>query len=335
MSLKRQRPCSSDGDSGLALLGQELSTVVAKKKVLELLNNQVDKVGHDEEHKDYLACPFWKHNPTRYLHVKSSCTGGVGFKDIGKLTEHIRRVHCLWNGCEKCRRRFNNRNKGTVGEEKRNHMKTCVAPKELTNTEAEWMTAAQDAEYQQLNFQKDKGDPKECYKKICCALWGPNCQNAIPSPYHSPGFQISFFYRGILKGLALMEQEKDSDKTGQDAKSDPTAQAPVVIVQHPGPIDPMLSRQTLSDLSNGPEPFYRGRDQEDSGVWSRDSDFLAAFPSAVRPEPLDGDEIEQDVPMLPQMDSTYTATGTWSYPTDRYELSLLEMDQDDDEIDFR
>lgn len=94
--------------------------------------------------------------------------------------EHIRRVHALRFGCEKCGLRFTKCRVEEVDDEKRRHVVHCTKPKvKLPDSEPEWMDKSQDENYRELNFQKDKGGPESCWHKICRALWGPDSKNAI------------------------------------------------------------------------------------------------------------------------------------------------------------
>ncbi|KAI2465656.1 hypothetical protein F4781DRAFT_16481 [Annulohypoxylon bovei var. microspora] len=322
MSVKRHRPCGSDGILGTSPIPGQAGALILLSEVVELFDEEAKDLVHDEEHKDNLACPFWKHNPSRYLHVQNACTNGFGFKDMGKLTEHIRRVHCLWNGCEKCGKRFNQYKLDKVPEEKQKHMMNCTDPnKWRKDLGPEWMTEAQDEAYGQLNFQKDKGHPDQCYKKICRALWGHGYQNEIPGPYHRPGFQLSVFRWGFVKKLERLQLQ--NKETYQNARKETATPAPTFVQNH----DPMLSQQALHDLSSGPEPFYRSQNRKDSGVWSydRSSENQLTF---AKPTLLDlpyDDEGVEDSSAMSQM------TGAWSHFLVPNGNSSLELDEDGDE----
>ncbi|KAI1214548.1 uncharacterized protein F4807DRAFT_403708 [Annulohypoxylon truncatum] len=324
MSLKRHRPCGSDGNLGASSMPNQGGAVVLLSKVIELFDEEAHDLTHIEEHKDNLACPFWKHNPSRYLHVTSACTNRFGFKDIGKLTEHIKRVHCLWNGCERCGKRFNKYKLEQVREEKQKHMLSCTNPdKWRKDSDAEWMTEAQDEAYGQLNFQKDKGNPDQCYKKICRALWGPNYHNEIPEPYHRPGFDYSVLRWKFVKKLERLELQKRPEGSYQNARNETAISAPPLVHNH----DPMLSQQALSDLSSGPQPFYRSQNRKDSGVWSydRSSENQLAF---AKPTVLDyayDDGGIEDHSAMAQM------TGAWDNFSVPNGHPSLELDEDGDE----
>ncbi|KAI1391404.1 uncharacterized protein F4822DRAFT_427253 [Hypoxylon trugodes] len=321
MSAKRQRSCGSNGSFDCPTNGARGGDAVPLNEVIRLFEIKTTILTQDDEHKDYLACPFWKHDPNRYLHVKNSCTDGVGFKDIGKLTEHIKRVHCLWNGCERCRKRFNKYKITEADEVKRKHMETCEAlKKELTDADAEWMNEAQDEKYRLLNFQKDKGDSDRCYKKICFALWG-SIKNAIEGPYHLPGFQVSVLrwqFLEALKSLQAVEIHQQGAITPASALA----------------VDPMLlSQQALHDLSSGPPPFYRGQHRKDSGVWSWDpsSENQPNYNKPTFDLAPDGDESEDDTPMLEGGNSNMDKAGTWTSSAENFGTGYGEFEKDADE----
>ena len=46
------------------------------------------------------ACPFAKHDPVRYRHVKTCC--GPGWGDPHRVKEHVYRRHSLRNACNRC-----------------------------------------------------------------------------------------------------------------------------------------------------------------------------------------------------------------------------------------
>ncbi|KAI1414361.1 hypothetical protein F5Y13DRAFT_178982 [Hypoxylon sp. FL1857] len=327
----RLRQSESNGALDASSTPSRKGSVVPLDEFVEVFDDEAAGLTHDE-HKDYLACPFWKHDPTRYIYVKNSCTEGVGFKDIGKLTEHIKRVHCLWNGCEKCRKRFNQCRMEEVDEEKRKHMANCTKPeKELTDSDAEWMNEVQDAEYRRLNFQRDKGNPSDSYRKICRALWGSDYQNAIPEPYHLPGFQLSVFRWRFMKRLEQLPQQKEPEESYQNMEVDTVTTTPVLMVQNH---DPMLSQQALHHLSNATEPFYRGQHRKDSGVWSWDhssENQLAFAKPTFLDAPYDDEEAEEHDQTPAQMESNYDAAGAWTNLPPLNECSQLELDRDFDE----
>ncbi|KAI0009555.1 hypothetical protein F4779DRAFT_581561 [Xylariaceae sp. FL0662B] len=261
-----------------------------------IINEHIAQISYKKEYEDYLACPCWKHNPLRYRHVHKACTQGVGFKDIGKLMEHIRRVHSLSFGCENCRLRFNKCTIENIDKEKENHMAKCKGPrKELTDAEPEWLSKEQDTAFRQLNFQRDKGTPSQCFDKICHALWGTNSVNVIPGACHQPGFQLSLLRHSIcstLRKQALEEMMRGPQDRALPA-GPPETQS----------IDPRLLQQGLRDLSSGPKPFYREQpheDHEDSGIFSYDPENEFAYQE---------NDPDRDISALPREDLDYVTTG--------------------------
>ncbi|KAI1661268.1 hypothetical protein F4813DRAFT_346976 [Daldinia decipiens] len=339
---RRHRRCGSGALPCDSLLPSIGATAAPLADIVNLFNSKVNELTDDEEHEEYLACPFWKHNPARYLRVKNSCTAGVGFKNIGKLTEHIKRVHCLWNGCEKCLMRFNKTKKEEVGEIKRRHMANCTQPtKSLTELDAEWMDKDQDEAYGQLNFQKDKGSPSQCYKKICCALWGPDPKIEIQGPYHLPGFQMSVLRWQFVKGLESLYEQKKAEEPRPDARQNANtaaaaaAAATTTTAFSPNirNVDPMLlSTHTLNNLSSEPPPFYRGHRRKDSGVWSWDpSENHATFAKPTLPEFSYDDELDEENPARAQNEPAYLYTaGTWAGLAESYVIPDGQFDRDAD-----
>ncbi|OTB13614.1 hypothetical protein K445DRAFT_303990 [Daldinia sp. EC12] len=329
---KRHRPCRSEGSLSDLLSPGMGTTAAPLADVVTLFNSKVSQLTDDEEHKEYLACPFWKHNPVRYLRVKSSCTDGFGFKNIGKLTEHIKRVHCLWNGCEKCRKRFNKAKKEEVDEIKRRHMIGCTQPtKDLTELDAEWMDKDQDEAYGQLNFQRNKATPSQCYEKICRALWGSE-KLEISEPYHLPGFQMSVLRWQFIKDLQSLCGQKNVERPLPDARQDVAVAAlSPPSAEHVDPV--LLSTQTLDNLSSAPPPFFRGQHRKDSGVWSFDPSeppfARPALPDFAHEEALEEYDSEQE-----QNNSDYYIAGTWAGLADPYGFPVGQFDRDADGDDF-
>ncbi|KAI1799439.1 hypothetical protein F4811DRAFT_98462 [Daldinia bambusicola] len=314
-------------DSPLTDIG---TTTAPLTDIVTLLNSKISQLTHDEEHKEYLACPFWKHSPARYILVKCSCTDGFGFKNIGKLMEHIKRVHCLWNGCEKCRKRFNKAKKEEVDEVKRTHMIDCTQPpKELTDSDAEWMSKDQDEAYGQLNFQKNKASPTQCYEKICRALWG-DANMEISEPYHHPGFQMSVLRWEFIKDLPSLCRQKSIETPRPDARQEVAAAALSPSTQH---IDPtFLSARTLDDVSNAPPPFYRAqRRNSDIYSWDLSEPTIAEppLPSFLYDDKHGDCNLERT-----HNDFDYNTLGAWTGAAERHEDPYGQFDRDADGEDL-
>ncbi|KAI1469683.1 uncharacterized protein F4812DRAFT_457082 [Daldinia caldariorum] len=323
---KRPRSCGSGGPLYDSLLPDIGTTAAPLADIVTLFNSKISQLTHDEEHKEYLACPYWKHSPARYILVKSSCTDGFGFKNIGKLMEHIKRVHCLWNGCERCRKRFNQAKKEEVDAVKRTHMIYCTqSPKELTELDAEWMNKDQDEAYGQLNFQKNKANPIQCYENICRALWGEE-KMEINEPYHHPGFQMSVLRWEFIKDLPSLCGQKSIEAPRPDAKQEVAAAVLPPSTQH---IDPaFLSTQTLDDVPSAPPPFYRAQ-RRNSDIYSWDpSEATIAEP--IFPNFLYDDKPGGHNPEQPHNDLHYCTVGSWAGAAEPHEGLFGQFDQDAD-----
>ncbi|KAL7625353.1 hypothetical protein AAE478_004569 [Parahypoxylon ruwenzoriense] len=318
----------SDGNTSLIHTTEKGSLpLLSPNDIVELIDKTAGITLH-EKTKEYLACPFWKHDPLRYVHVNNACTEGVGFKDVGKLTEHIRRVHCLRFGCEKCRMRFTKCKAEDVDEEKRKHVAHCAGPQtQLTKLDPEWMTEAQDAEYRLLNFQKNKGTPRGCYEKICRAIFGQNSTNEISEPYHQPGFHISVFrlvlFRDLDQQILAMSQ---GSLQGKQNPATPTTTANIGSA-------PL--QQSLGNLPNESVPFYRNRTGADSGIysWAIDSDDQPPCikPSLLEPGLLESlRETRRGNSLENSGYSDYIITGTWtgSQMSGPNGISSIDIDQD-------
>ncbi|XXH00526.1 hypothetical protein Hte_006873 [Hypoxylon texense] len=299
-----QKPHKERVQGKIAIFEKEVGPLARLDEVIQLFDLKAGELVDDAEQKDYLACPFWKHNPTRYKHVKNVCTMGKGFKDLGKLTVE------------------------EVDEEKRKHMEKCKRPKvKLADSDPEWMDEAQDEEYRRLNFQKDKGNPVQCYSKICRALWGDS-QNAILGPYHTPGFQLAVLRWEFVTALGQLSGHGNLQAPQPRQETAPIAgEGPIHFNQH---VDPTLLSQL--NLLSGNEPFYRGQHKKDSGVWSWDhtSDNQ---PNLMKPPPefpFDN-EPARDSPALAQTDSDYAGAWTNMAVTDGASAFDLDMDVDNEE----
>ncbi|KXJ88745.1 hypothetical protein Micbo1qcDRAFT_15887 [Microdochium bolleyi] len=169
------------------------------------------------QHRENIACPFPKHNPARYVHVRESCTTGWGFSDTGKLNEHIRRIHSRVFGCLRCGHRFTNISKPKLAEAKAAHrcyklvMEACeFQPDPRFGTE--WMTEEQEERYSNLNFSRGNSSegPRVVFRRIYSALWPDTVEAHIPSHLHMPGYFLDpTDMERQRRELQEREQEKD------------------------------------------------------------------------------------------------------------------------------
>ncbi|KAI5867228.1 hypothetical protein GGS23DRAFT_166654 [Durotheca rogersii] len=248
--------------SGTPVIEADSKPLHSSADILKLLETTVETMSNTNIDEN-LACPFWKHNPLRYKLVNNACTDGIGFKDIGKLMEHMRRVHSGRFGCPKCRKRFTKCKIEDVDREKAKH-NCCSAERDETSKdhEPEWMDKDQEAKFQRLNFQRDKGPPQECWNKICEALFGRDSVNQITGHNHAPGYHVSLcvflLERGLRKATEIKMKECGEEMrniVGPPASSYPQSINPVA-----------LSEKTIAGLPVGPPPFYRGQSYVDSGL---------------------------------------------------------------------
>ncbi|KAF2655393.1 hypothetical protein K491DRAFT_630282 [Lophiostoma macrostomum CBS 122681] len=72
------------------------ATVANKERSLE----KGDSVILVKDEHQRLKCPFYQRDPEK--HTRGSCRG-VGFADLGKLKDHLKRVHCQPLRCTRCR----------------------------------------------------------------------------------------------------------------------------------------------------------------------------------------------------------------------------------------
>ncbi|KAF6802716.1 hypothetical protein CSOJ01_11389 [Colletotrichum sojae] len=82
---------------------------------------------HHQDHVDEksvnLACPLFIRNPAAFTHVRNSCTDGNIKGGIGKLIEHIKRVHLRSDKqCHNCGARYGSK----PAESKSSHARSCT-----------------------------------------------------------------------------------------------------------------------------------------------------------------------------------------------------------------
>jgi hypothetical protein len=140
------------------------------------------------ERAEELACPFVKHNPEAYKHVRNSCTTS-GFSSISTLREHIRRVHLLKYSCRRCNNRFTGPD-AKFARWKQDH--ECRANrKPRQRPEVELMTEQQDEDFLGLEFRSTGLTSGEAFERIYLKLWPETPEADIPDGYFWPGFLFS------------------------------------------------------------------------------------------------------------------------------------------------
>ncbi|KAK8074896.1 hypothetical protein PG997_009559 [Apiospora hydei] len=175
------------------------------KRFHQLLSDHVMNHSPAAQDSDNLACPFVKHNPGRYAYVVNSCTE-TGFKDVGSLRDHIKRVHSRKYGCTECHsHRFNcGKKQLSAAKTKHQSQKECKDAKKKREdredredaSEPEWMTEEQEREYDKLDLRRSRLDNlEESFREIYTHLW-PECKadlSTIPAHCYGSGFLVSMF----------------------------------------------------------------------------------------------------------------------------------------------
>ncbi|KAL5315647.1 hypothetical protein ACEPPN_016517 [Leptodophora sp. 'Broadleaf-Isolate-01'] len=198
---------SLEGSSATVCNGQELLSTSPE-------NNEARYP--PEQYSEYFACPFAKHCPSRYHHINNACTVPRGFKDIGKLNEHIKRIHSLQYGCLICKKRFQEAKKETIKEIKATHQNAsgeCTA-REFTRSDPEWLTQEQEVRFLAWEEQGSKnGSGGDKWQRIYQSIFGDEEQ--LPSPFYDyliPYYLLSADPAGISPDrkeskLALLHSE--------------------------------------------------------------------------------------------------------------------------------
>ncbi|KAK7914623.1 hypothetical protein PG985_012326 [Apiospora marii] len=201
--LKRQRLPASEGSPSPSP-GPPLSSSSENpaERFRQLLRDHVMANSPAAQDSDNLACPFVKHDPGRYAYVVNSCTE-TGFKDVGSLRDHIKRVHSRKYGCTECySHRFNCGKKHLVqAKAKHQGQKECKESREKLDdrddaSEPEWMTEEQEREYETLDLRRVRLDNlKESFREIYTHLWPESKADVstIPTHCYGPGFLVSTF----------------------------------------------------------------------------------------------------------------------------------------------
>ncbi|KAK8000028.1 hypothetical protein PG990_012628 [Apiospora arundinis] len=214
-----------------------------------------------------LACPFLKHDPERYAFVKNSCTV-TGFKDVGSLRDHIKRVHSRKFGCTECFDHRFNCAKGKLKAAKFKHqaLEECKESKmkreQSTGADVEaaepveWMSEEQEKDYDILDLRKTRqNNPKESFREIYTHLWPESKE--IPDYRHLTGFIISLPVIeqvlakmtlgpiGISSSTGLLSQQRSSYEQGTMAEPEPEKDR-----------TPQGQQEEPPDMLKGNGPFY-------------------------------------------------------------------------------
>ncbi|KAK8122301.1 hypothetical protein PG984_010971 [Apiospora sp. TS-2023a] len=246
--LKRQRPLGSEGSPSPSPGPlRSSSSEDPAERFRQLLEDHVMAHSPAAQDSDNLACPFVKHDPGRYAYVVNSCTE-TGFKDVGSLRDHIKRVHSRKYGCTECYSHRFNCGKKQLGQAKQKHQgqKECKESKKKLDerkdaSEPEWMTEAQEREYETLDLRRVRLDNlKESFREIYTHLWPESKADVstIPTHCYGPGFLVStFVIDQILEQLhigqtrrslssRLPSQQPPYEQDTAETEDDPSPQPP-------------------------------------------------------------------------------------------------------------
>ncbi|KXX74107.1 Sal-like protein 3, partial [Madurella mycetomatis] len=127
------------------------------------------------------ACPYYKHNPRRYRHIKS-CTS-TAFNTVHRVKEHITRTHRQRPSCARCHREFSN------GDTLKEHLR--LQPSCEVSNETPIHEGFDSAQEEQLK-RRGKGTQVEQWQNIYRILFDVP-EKDIPTPYYDN--DISIFER--------------------------------------------------------------------------------------------------------------------------------------------
>ncbi|KAK8072363.1 hypothetical protein PG996_005711 [Apiospora saccharicola] len=193
---KRQRLPGSEGSPSPSP-GPPLSSSSEgpAERFRQLLEDHVMVHSPAAQDSDNLACPFVKHNPGRYAYVVNSCTE-TGFKDVGSLSafSQLGQAKQKHQGAKECKE-----SKKKLDERKE-------------SSEPEWMTEAQEREYETLDLRRVRLDNlKESFREIYTHLWPESKADVstIPTHCYGPGFLVStFVIDQILEQLHIRQTRR-------------------------------------------------------------------------------------------------------------------------------
>ncbi|KAK8851538.1 hypothetical protein PGQ11_014017 [Apiospora arundinis] len=233
------------------------------RKVIELFRQVLSDhvMGRDSGN---LACPFLKHDPGRYASVINSCTI-TGFKDVGSLRDHIKRVHSRKFGCTECFNHRFNCAKGKLKAAKIKHQALEECKESKTKREksteadvdtAEWMSEEQERDYEILDLRKARqNNLKESFREIYTHLWPESKE--IPDYSYGSGFIISMPVieqvlekmtlgpTGILSSTGFLNQHSSSYEQGTMAEPEPEEDP-----------TPQEQQEELSGMPRDDDSFY-------------------------------------------------------------------------------
>ncbi|KAK8064946.1 hypothetical protein PG994_007584 [Apiospora phragmitis] len=303
----------------------------------QLLSDHVKEYSPAAEDSDNLACPFVKHNPGRYAYVVNSCTE-TGFKDVGSLRDHIKRVHSRKYGCTECHSHRFNCGKKQLGAAKAKHQsqKECKESKQKRQdrgdaSEPEWMTEEQEREYDKLDLRRSRLDNlEESFREIYTHLWPGSKADVSTIPAHSygSGFLVSMFVidqvfeklsmgptRRLSSGrLPSQQQPSYEQEDATEAEDDPSPQPPADDLAGMLGVDPFDYPTYVTDPTAAPPFIANNGNSYSHSMYSNPGTYLPsesysqpAGPSqfnssndqfVMRPF-YDGSAIQADEPRVP------------------------------------
>ncbi|KAK4185811.1 hypothetical protein QBC35DRAFT_296604 [Podospora australis] len=151
----------------------------SKTQSLEVTTRATRKkrVKRDETEVLY-ACPFYKHNPTKYKHVKTCC--GPGWPSVHRVKEHVYRSHSSKNYCQRCMEHFES------GEELQEHCQSEKPCKLIKNKTADFCS---DAKEKSLRARIKSGLSEEEKWQDMYKMLFPG--EKVPSPHYDSSDETS------------------------------------------------------------------------------------------------------------------------------------------------
>jgi len=235
------------------------------------------------KYKCYLACPFSKHDPDLYMSVNNVCTVPPGFKDIGDLNYHIKRVHSLELGCILCKSRFT-QSKKRNGQSKDDALKQAklnhaCEPRDFVDEDPQWMTQEQEKRLAKWKEGKAQEGGAKSWVKIYMCLFKATKKD-VPSPYYD-----YFIPSHLLSNSATPVMYQPPIETSDPAPSfTQSMRRNVQATRDPGPSDqqPRLNINAFNmHRDSGEYPFdWTVTPAIDSGYGTQDQhDGESSIPS--------------------------------------------------------
>ncbi|KAF2427684.1 hypothetical protein EJ08DRAFT_735913 [Tothia fuscella] len=142
-----------------------------------------------------LACPFSKHNPPRYEHVRA-CKDPLGFADPARVMEHCKKIHSSQYNCCICQKKYDGTSKAQIERSRVAHEKSeCCRQQDFTRPE--FMTSEQEKIFDRSEIQNGSKCAEEKWHLIYKYLFPYTEQfDQPPSPYYD--YLIPRYRRDML-----------------------------------------------------------------------------------------------------------------------------------------